>query len=96
MRESSLIEPRRVNRFPAWLLEYLSHHIALGRQVRSGVRQSIPSSSIDACAAESMIVPVFVTGQGKWPRSRRLAKKRAETLAIMPDAFDQPTTLAAK
>ena len=48
-----------------------------GRQVRSGRRQSIPSSSIDSCASLSVtVVPVEACGHTKCPRSSRLLNRQ--------------------
>ena len=44
-----------------------------GRQVRAGMRQSMPSSSIESCAGVSDTTPSLACGQTKWPRSSRLA-----------------------
>ena len=46
-----------------------------GVQVLSGLRQSMPSMSIESCARVSETVPSFACGQMKRPRSRRLANK---------------------
>ena len=46
-----------------------------GDQVRSGLRQSMPSSSIDNCARVNATVPSFACGQMKRPRSSRFANK---------------------
>src|SRR6266481_841388 len=43
-----------------------------GSHVRSGRRQSIPSSSIDNCARVSDTVPLLACGHTKRPRSSRL------------------------
>ncbi len=48
---------------------------ACGDQVRSGARQSIPSKSIESCAAVSDAEPSFACGHTNRPRSRRLAKR---------------------
>ena len=50
---------------------------ASGRQVRCGIRQSIPSSSIESCAGVTEIVPVFGDGQTKRPRSNRFENRQA-------------------
>jgi hypothetical protein len=42
--------------------------------VRIGIRQSMPSSSIDNCAGVSDTLPEVACGHTKRPRSRRLAK----------------------
>ena len=44
-----------------------------GRQVRTGLRQSIPSSRYPSCAALIDTASPDADGQGKRPRSRRLA-----------------------
>jgi hypothetical protein len=44
-----------------------------GVQVRSGRRQSMPSSSIDNCARVNKTVPLVACGDTKRPRSSRLA-----------------------
>jgi hypothetical protein len=46
-----------------------------GCQLRTGARQSMPSSSIASCAADRDTVPVAAIGQMKRPFSRRLANK---------------------
>src|SRR5437773_4120213 len=46
-----------------------------GSQVRSGRRQSMPSSSIDNCARVSPTVPLVACGHTKRPRSSRFAIK---------------------
>ena len=48
-----------------------------GRHVRRGMRQSIPSSSIESCAGDIDTLPSFATGQTKRPRSRRLENRQA-------------------
>ncbi len=44
-----------------------------GRQLRAGMRQSIPSSSIESCAGVSETTPSLACGETKCPRSSRLA-----------------------
>ena len=44
-----------------------------GRQLRAGMRQSMPSSSIESCAGVSETTPSLACGQMKCPRSSRLA-----------------------
>ena len=46
---------------------------SLGRSVRTGIRQSIPSHNIDSCAGVRATAPSCVNGQTKRPRSRRFA-----------------------
>ena len=46
-----------------------------GSHVRSGRRQSMPSSSIDNCARVNETVPLAACGQTKRPRSNRFANK---------------------
>src|SRR6266498_3787242 len=46
-----------------------------GSQVRSGRRQSMPSSSIDNCARVRETVPLVACGHTKRPRSSRFANK---------------------
>ena len=41
--------------------------------VRTGIRQSIPSHSIDNCAEVRTLVPSCVSGQTNLPRSSRFA-----------------------
>ena len=50
---------------------------ANGLQVRTGARQSIPSSSIDSCAGVTVTLPPDADGHTKRPRSRRLANRHA-------------------
>ena len=45
----------------------------LGAAVRTGLRQSMPSSSIDSWARLNETTPLSACGQTKRPRSRRLA-----------------------
>ena len=51
-----------------------------GRQVRSGKRQSIPSSSIANCAGVSAILPSFADGQTNRPFSSRFENRQAPWL----------------
>ncbi len=54
----------------------LCDHTSISRSaVRTGCRQSIPSSNIDNCAALSDTLPLCACGQTKRPRSKRLAIK---------------------
>src|ERR1035438_9797153 len=46
-----------------------------GVQVLSGLRQSMPSISIDSCARVRETVPSFACGQMKRPRSNRFANR---------------------
>ena len=46
-----------------------------GSQVRSGRRQSMPSSNIDNCARVSETVPLVACGHTKRPRSNRFANR---------------------
>lgn len=46
-----------------------------GAKVRTGMRQSIPSSSIDSCAGVSETLPDSACGQTKRPDSSRLANR---------------------
>jgi len=50
-----------------------------GRQKRSGVRQSIPSSSMASCAGDSVTESPGSAnrGQKKFPRSMRLVNKQS-------------------
>ena len=50
-----------------------SQPASTGCAVRTGRRQSIPSSSIDSCAGDSTATPVSVRGHTNRPRSSRLA-----------------------
>jgi len=51
-----------------------------GAAVRIGLRQSIPSSSIDSCARLNETIPLPACGQMKRPRSSRLANKQSVTV----------------
>ncbi len=53
----------------------LGYTDSCGSHVRSGRRQSIPSSSIDNCARVNETVPLAACGQTKRPRSNRFANK---------------------
>ncbi len=48
-----------------------------GAKVRSGLRQSIPSSSIDNCARVNATVPFSALGHTNRPRSNRLANRQS-------------------
>jgi hypothetical protein len=50
---------------------------AVGRQVRIGMRQSMPSSSMPSCAAVNATTPSADDGQTKWPFSSRLANRHS-------------------
>src|ERR1019366_10040992 len=52
---------------------YVAHTAICGAELRTGRRQSIPSSNIDNCACVSDTVPLVACGQMNRPRSRRLA-----------------------
>ena len=54
-----------------------------GVQVLSGLRQSMPSISIDSCARVRETVPSFACGQMKRPRSKAL-REQTETVFIGP------------
>ena len=56
-------------------------------QLRRGARQSMPSSSIDNCAAVSTTDPSFACGHKNRPRSSRLANRH--NLAVPPQHLDQ-------
>ena len=58
-----------------------------GRCVRTGMRQSMPSSSIDNCAAVSDTLPDVACGQTKRPRSNRLASS-IRPLAVEPQQLE--------
>src|SRR5579871_2648684 len=49
----------------------------LGAAVRIGLRQSMPSSSIESCARLNETTPLSACGQTKRPRSRRLANRHS-------------------
>jgi hypothetical protein len=51
--------------------------VACGRAVQAGMRQSIPSTSIESCAAVSETTPACVCGQTNLPFSSLLATKIA-------------------
>jgi hypothetical protein len=48
----------------------------LGCQLRTGARQSIPSSNMETCAGDKAIAPIAVTGQINLPFSSLLANKQ--------------------
>ena len=55
----------------------LNHQPAyVGRSVRRGALQSIPSSNIDSCAGLSVTAPSRACGQMNLPRSSRLANRQ--------------------
>ena len=53
----------------------VTHTASCGVQVRSGLRQSMPSRSIESCARVRQTVPSVACGQMNRPRSRRLANR---------------------
>jgi hypothetical protein len=53
------------------------HPAFSGRQVRCGMRQSMPSSSIANCAAVRLTLPSRADGQTNLPRSSRLENRHA-------------------
>ena len=94
MRESSTI---KIETYPA----------ARGCHVRCGARQSIPSSSIDSCAAVRAILPSVAAGQTNRPRSSRFMSCHwsaigpsdngdARPLAVPPDHLEQIAAAAAE
>src|SRR5580704_4289897 len=69
------------DRFP--FRQVFSHHrndffhpASSGRQVRAGIRQSMPSSNIDSCAGVRKTAPSLAWGQTKRPFSRRFANRQ--------------------
>jgi hypothetical protein len=66
-----------------------------GVQVLSGLRQSMPSSSIASCARVRQTVPSVACGQMNRPRSQALGKQ-AQTVSIEPEKFDHVTSTATK
>jgi hypothetical protein len=52
--------------------EEMFYTAMLGAAVRIGLRQSMPSSSIESCARLSETTPLSACGQTNRPRSRRL------------------------
>ena len=55
----------------------LAYPTLRGRHVFCGIRQSIPSSSIDNCAGVTLTLPSFAAGQTNRPFSRRLLNRQA-------------------
>ena len=55
----------------------LGYPACVGRHVRCGVRQSMPSNSIDSCAAVRCTFPSLAAGQTNRPFSRRFMKRHA-------------------
>src|SRR5580698_9147064 len=55
--------------------EEMFYTAMLGVAVRIGLRQSMPSSSIESCARLSETTPLSACGQTNRPRSRRLANR---------------------
>ena len=53
----------------------VTHTASCGAQVRSGLRRSMPSRSIESCARVRQTVPSVACGQISRPRSRRLANR---------------------
>jgi len=53
-----------------------------GSHVRSGRRQSMPSSNIDNCARVSETVPLVACGHTKRPRSSRFAQHAHQRLSV--------------
>jgi len=50
------------------MLFLLNYPAVSGRQVRCGIRQSIPSKSIASCAGLTLTLPCAGDGQTKRPR----------------------------
>jgi hypothetical protein len=70
MSGESTMSPRRAKS----IQQHAAHSPAIsGRHVRTGIRQSMPSVSIDSCDGVSDTMPSRACGQMKWPRSSRLA-----------------------
>jgi hypothetical protein len=78
--ESSPTKSRRLSRYPA----------ASGCQVRCGIRQSMPSSSIASCAGVSDTLPSFAEGQTKRPRSKRFTNRQAPVRPTRSPSPDRP------
>lgn len=72
---------KKVNRQTPVHASKLDYPVLKGRHVFRGIRQSIPSNSIDNCAAVTLTLPSFAAGQTKRPRSRRLLKRHAPWLS---------------
>ena len=70
------------------------HPASSGRQVRAGIRQSMPSSNIDSCAGVRNTAPSLALGQTKRPFSSRL-REQAKTLPVPPQHLDQVAAAAA-
>lgn len=58
----------------------MPHPVCVGRHVRWGMRQSIPSRSIASWAAVRLILPSLAACQTNRPRSRRLLNRHASWL----------------
>src|ERR1035438_8875563 len=69
----------------------ITHTAICGAQVLCGLRQSMPSSSIDNCARVRQTVPSVACGQMNRPRSRRLANGSFSSLR--PDESSSLQTL---
>ena len=70
------------------LLLISAYTASCGVCVRTGRRQSIPSSNIDNWARVSDTVALVACGQMKRPRSSRFAKRR-QPIAVPPQHLDQ-------
>jgi hypothetical protein len=85
-----LHRPAGWERWPTWLQRRRCHRVAprkngaqqknsypanSGRQVPSGIRQSMPSASIASCAGVNATTPSLACGHTNRPRSRRLAQR---------------------
>ena len=68
-------EPRRFRNPQTALNRY--YPVVSGRQVRRGMRQSIPSSNIDNCAGVTDTLPCAGDGHTNRPRSSRLENRHA-------------------
>ena len=62
--------------------ELADYPAARGRHVRSGARQSIPSSNMDNCAGVSATLPSLAEGQTNRPLSRRFMNMHAPCLRL--------------
>ena len=83
-----LIRRFACSRNPAAKIATVDYPTLSGRHVLCGMRQSMPSSSMDSCAGVMLIFPSFAAGQTNRPFSRRFENKHAP-LRNPPDDFEE-------
>ena len=73
----------------------VNHTAISGVQVLCGLRQSMPSRSIESCARVRQTVPSVACGQMNRPRSRPLGKQ-TQAVAVEPQKLDDVASATSK